>query len=220
VARRITYIGSVLIAVGLLGSEIFCGSRREWLWGLLCQLTLLAGFVVGTSSIMLLRRQDQRGLFGLIIAIFSIIWVIPFSSVGWHGIVSRVTAPDGTEMCVIETPGGETRQTGFYYRRPGQRWGWFYYEHEDSHWWFGRIRLSSDGTRAVLYRFVLPVAYFDIPTERFTIARWDRTLGPAQRWMPEDWRPEDALKLPGPPFSPMEFGAENDQPPDMKNVPP
>jgi hypothetical protein len=215
----VAYAGTALIVSGLAGFEIFFGSAQEWVSGRALQITLLGVLIAGFSSMILLVRRDGHGFVGLGAAAVAIAWVAVFFVSAPGGIVARATAPDGTEMCVIETPGGETRQTGFYYRRPGQRWGWFYYEHEDSRWWLGRIRVSPDSERAVLYRLFLPVAYFDIPAERFTIVRWGRTLGPAQRWMPEDWSPEDALDSVRSDIAPMEFGAPDDKPPDMKDIP-
>jgi hypothetical protein len=219
VIRALAYVGFALIVLGLLGFEIFFGSSKEWISERSLQLVLLGILVAGISSLILLIKRDWCGLLGLSAAAVAILWLPFFFTFGPHGIVSRITAPDGTQMCVIETPGGETRQTGFYYRRPGQRWGWFYYEHEDSHWWFGRIRLNGDGTQAILYRLFLPVARFDIPKERFTIIRWRRTLSPAQRWMPVAWKPEDALNSSGSSNSPMEVGAPDNQPPDRNGTP-
>jgi hypothetical protein len=215
----IGYAAAAVIVLGLVGFEVFFGSAQEWVSGRALQITLLGLLVAGVSSVILLARRDRHGFVGLAAAAFAIAWLVVFFIGVPGGIVARATAADGTEMCVIETPGGETRQTGFYYRRPGQRWGWFYYEHEDSRWWLGRIRVSPDSTRAVLYRLFLPVAYFDIPTERFTIVRWGRTLGPAQRWMPEGWSPEKALDSVSSDAAPREFGAPNEKEPDMKNVP-
>ena len=214
----VAYVGTALIVSGLAGFEIFFGSVQEWVSGRALQMMLLGVLIAVFSSVILLVRRDGHGFVGLGAAAAAITWVVVFFVSPPGGIVARATAPDGTEMYVIETPGGETRQTGFYYRRPGQRWGWFYYEHEDSRWWLGRIRVSSGGTRAVLYRLFLPVAYFDISTERFTIVRWNRTLGPAQRWMPEGWSPEKAVDSVSSDAAPMEFGAPDDKEPDMKTV--
>ncbi len=212
-ARKIVFAGIILVLVGLVGFEAFFGTRQEMLSVRSIELMFVGVLVVGISSCVLLIRRQRVGLVGLGVAAVAILWILVFFSAGSRGIVASITAPDGTEMCVIETPGGETHQTGFYYRRPGQRWGWFYYEHEDSHWWVGRIRLSPDSTRAVLYRLFLPVAYFDIPEETFTIVRWGRTLGPAQQWMPEGWTPEDALKYASSSGSPMESGAPDNKRP-------
>jgi len=212
--RKIVCGGIVTILVGLVGLEVFAGTRLEILTNYSFRLFLVGILVAVISSVVLLIRRQRAGIVVLGAAAVAILGIIVFFTAGGRDIVARLTAPDGTEMCVIETPGGESHQTGFYYRRPGQRWGWFYYEHEDSHWWVGRIHLSPEGTRAGLYRLFLPVAYFDIPTERFTIVRWGRTLGPAQRWMPEGWTPEDALKSVSSSGSPMEAGAPDNKPPE------
>lgn len=210
--RKILYAGTVLVLVGLVGFEVFVGTRQEVLSGRFLELMFAGLLGVGISSCVLLFRRARAGLVGLGVWAVALLWLILFFTAGGRGIVASVTAPDGTEMCVIQTPDGETHQTGFYYRLPGRRWGWFYYEHEDSYWWVGRIRLSPEGTRAVLYRLFLPVAYFDIPTESFTIARWGRTLSPAQRWMPEGWTPETALQLASSSEAPLEAGVPDHGP--------
>lgn len=210
--RKIICGGIVMILVGLVGLEVLAGTRLEILTNYSFLLILVGILVAVISFVVLLIRRERAGIVVFGAAAVAILGIIVFFTAGGRDIVARLTAPDGTEMCVIETPGGETHQTGFYYRRPGQRWGWFYYEHEDSHWWVGRIRLNPDNTRAVLYRWFLPVAYFDIPTERFTLVRWGRTLGPAQRWMPEGWTPENALTSASSSEGPMEAGAPDNKP--------
>lgn len=202
-----------MIIVGIIGAEVFWGTQHETLSENLFLVGLAGILTAGIASLVVVRRRKCVGIVGIAAATIAIVWVVISLTGGSHGIVARLTAPDGTEMCVIETPGGETHQTGFYYRRPGQRWGWFYYEHEDSHWWFGHIGMGSDSRHAVLYRVFLPVAYFEIPTESFTIVRSGRTLSPAQGWMPEGWKPEDALKLASSSASPVEVGAPDNNPP-------
>lgn len=99
-------------------------------------------------------------------------------------------------MCILQNFTGtwtEPYRVGFYYRRPGEPWGWFYYEHEDLRWWFGSIKLTTDRKRAEIRRFVSPVAHFDPEKEAFTIVRVNRTIVQAQRWMPQGWQPEDEL---------------------------
>ena len=139
---------------------------------------------------------------------------------GGDGIIARIKAPDGTEMCVIQTYNGnfaEPYTVGFYYHKPGKPWGWFYYEHEDTRWFSGKITLSENGKLAHVQSDNEEVAQFEIPTESFTIARWKRTLSPAQEWMPEGWKPEDALKpdvfKSQAPKSPMAVGAPSNNPP-------
>lgn len=202
-----------MLLIGLVGFEFFSGTRHAMLSVYFLPLALVGILTALISSLVLLIRRQRAGIVGLGAVAGAILGIIVFFTAGDWGIVASLTAPDGTEMCVIETPGGEPYQTDFYYRRPGQRWGSFYYEHEDSHWWIGRIRLSPDGARAVLYKWFLPVAYFDILEERFTIVRRGRTLGPAQQWMPEGWTPEDALKDASSSGSPMESGAPDNKRP-------
>jgi hypothetical protein len=219
VNQTVVYSGVALILVGLTGLEVFAGSARESLSMMFGSIMLSAGVVTAFFSLTLSSERCRIGFVGIGLPLFAVAWLVVSFTVGGRGIVALAVAPDGTEMCVIETPGGETHQTGFYYRRPGQPWGWFYYEHEDSHWWAGRIRVSDDGKRAVVYRSFLPVAYFDLPTERFTIVRWNRALAPAQRWMPKDWRPEHAAKFARRDFSLMDIGVPDDRWRDTADIP-
>jgi hypothetical protein len=129
---------------------------------------------------------------------------------GGTGVIARVKSSNGVEMSVVQKYNEffEPYETGFYYRKPGKPWGWFYYDHEDTRWSFARIKLSDYGNLAHVYRGFEEVARFEIPTESFTLLRWKRTLSPAQEWMPEGWKPEDALSDNGA-KSPMQVGAPN-----------
>ena len=213
-ARKIAYVVSaILLILGIVGQEFFAGTRYGDRTGVFSWFVLLGIPAAGIASLSVLRQQQKAGIAGLLLSAAGLTWLV-FAMVGCPGgIVAQTTAPDGTRMCVIETPGGESHQTGFYYQRPGKPWGWFYYEHEDSHWWFGRIHLTNNGSHAVIYRVALPVAEFDIPTESFTILRWSRTITSAQGWMPETWKPEEALKSKADPESPMQVGAPTNTPP-------
>src|SRR5687767_7927041 len=118
VLRLITYAGVAATILGLIGIEIFAGSASEARSGQFWQLAMLGVVGTGLSSVALLVMRDRRGLLGLSPIALLMIWLVTSFTAGGHGIIARTTAADGTEMCVIETPGGETRQTGFYYRRP------------------------------------------------------------------------------------------------------
>src|ERR1041385_5352951 len=77
----------------------------------------------------------------LLAVIAAITWVVHhiwgFSSSGASRVLTRAVAPDGTELCVIQTANpdwAEPFTTSVYYRKPGQTWGWLYYDHQDIYW--------------------------------------------------------------------------------------
>ncbi|MCC7300648.1 MAG: hypothetical protein IT583_06180 [Verrucomicrobia bacterium] len=113
-------------------------------------------------------------------------------------IIARAIAPDGTDLCVTHKSNhtGEPYTVNFYFKRPGNPWGWFYYEHEDTRWFRGSIKLNAQGTTAFIKRGWRTVAIFDLTTDSFTIKRWNRTIQGAQNWMPTDWTPEQEIKNP------------------------
>ena len=117
---------------------------------------------------------------------------------GKNVIIARTVAPDGTDMCVVHKSNYsmEPYTIGFYFKHPGQPWGWFYYEHEDTRWFRGSIELNAEGTTALIKRGWKTVATFDLTTDSFTIKRWNRTIQGAENWMPADWTPEQELKKP------------------------
>src|SRR5215204_367868 len=144
-------------------------------------------------SILNMSRGWRRALAVLAAAAIGASWVVMSFAPGGDRIIARASAADGTEMCIIQRFTGEWAEpyrVSSYYRREGGEWGWFYYEHEDTRWWFGSLRLTGDGKRVEVRRFVTPVAYFDLEKEAFTIVRRDRTLKGPQRWMPPGWQPE------------------------------
>lgn len=136
---------------------------------------------------------------GIILGVFlylAFLFCRSFTS-GGDGIVTRAVTQNGTEMCVIQKYTGnfaEPYRVGFYYRCPGKRWGWFYYDHEDIRWLSGDIKLSDNDTVAHIFCESKEVARFNISTESFTRLRQNSTASPAQKWMPLDWKPEDAFK--------------------------
>ncbi|MEJ0088629.1 MAG: hypothetical protein WDM80_02600 [Limisphaerales bacterium] len=172
---------------------------------------------------MMIKKLRIKSFLVLIIILLSIgfyFFIVRGFLPGGDGIIARINAPDGTEMCVIQTYNGITGEpytVGFYYHKPGKPWGWFYYEHEDTRWFSGKITLNENGKLAHILCENEEVAKFEIPTESFTISRWKRTVSPAQEWMPEGWKPEDALKpdvlKSQTPKSPMAIGATSNNPP-------
>jgi hypothetical protein len=138
---------------------------------------------------------------------------------GGSGIIARATALDGTEMCIVQKYNAlpEPYTVSFYYRRPGQHWGWFYYDHQDNRWESAAIKLIEGEKIAVVLRGTKEVARFDIASESFRILGSNRALSPAQEWMPDGWKPEDVLPASrNVAKSPMEVGAPNNSPPSYQ----
>jgi len=182
----------------IVGSMLLCMAGFELFDG--CWLFLPGAVIciVGLSviSLVMIRHRWRMAMLGLSAAAVGAFWIVMAFAPGGDRIIGRTKAPDGTEMCMVQKFSGhwaEPYRVSFYYRRPGQDWGWFYYEHEDTRWWFGTIRLSADGKQAEIRRCVSPVAYFHLPNEAFTIVRWNRTIEGAQHRMPPGWEPEDEL---------------------------
>ena len=77
---------------------------------------------------------------GIIAAMIALVMAVAAALFLWHidgpRIVARATATDGTEFCVVQKCNWnlEFFTTTCYYRKPGGRWGWFYYDHEDWYW--------------------------------------------------------------------------------------
>jgi hypothetical protein len=172
--RVVIRSGAVFLFVGI--SEYYAGTQTGHIWLVLLLLVCAAVISIGLLSLRYLRRKQPIGFVALGVTLLGGCWLVLSFAPGGSRIIARTTAPDGTDMCLIQSWDGEPYRVSFCYRRPGQQWGWFYYEHEDTRWWLGSISLSADGKRAEIRRFVSPVAYFDIPNESFTIVRWSRTL--------------------------------------------
>jgi hypothetical protein len=88
-------------------------------------------------------------------------------------IVASAIAPDGTELRVVQTCNWspEPFTTAVYYRRPGGRWGWFYYDHQDDYWGSGHTELNAREQRIRIYRGERLTATFDYISERFVLLR-------------------------------------------------
>jgi hypothetical protein len=107
-------------------------------------------------------------------------------------VVARAVAPDGTEFCVVQTCNWDLEffTTSCYYRKPGGKWGWFYYDHEDWYWGHGRAEVDSAAKRISIYRDRRVTVTFDWESERFRLLRTDfpqREFTGAQEWMPTGW---------------------------------
>lgn len=201
-AMRLLYIalGTLTLLLWVL-LEVISGTVKDVVAGSCALLSIVAGlaFVAMTLYWMALRRRLPP-LVGLVVGILGLLLVLHALLPGGEGVVDRRLTANGTEMVATQSYDGEPYRVHFYFRRPGGKWGWFYYEHEDTRWIRGlsHIRLSADQQQATLCRLFLPVATFDLQKETFTIRRWNRTM-PVQSTRPEDWSPEAAYEKPDPP---------------------
>src|SRR6266436_5198961 len=170
----VTKVGSVALPLCVLGFEFLDNTRFDKMFGIAG-----LGVVGGIGALFLLSlccvaRKTRVALLGFGVSAVALVWLVASFAPGGDRIISRVTAAGGTEICVVQrytSLWSEPYEVRFYYRRPGQAWGWFYFDHQDTRWWMGKISLSRDGRRATIRRVLLPVAYFDIPAEAFTIVR-------------------------------------------------
>ena len=107
-------------------------------------------------------------------------------------IVARAVTDDGTEFCVVQRCNWDLEffTTSCYYRKPGGRWGWFYYDHEDWYWGRGHAEVDEALKRISIFRNGRTTATFDWESERFELRRGDfswRVMKGAQEWMSPEW---------------------------------
>lgn len=109
-----------------------------------------------------------------------VVTLLVLSGIGlclWHickpRIVSRSVALDGTEMCVIQQFNwrAEPFTASFVYRKPGQQWGSFYYDHQDGDWGRAPARLDAEKHVLTIYRGGLPTVIFDWQNEVYSLYR-------------------------------------------------
>lgn len=110
-------------------------------------------------------------------------------------VVGRATAPDGTEMCVVQefNWGAEPFTTSFVYRKPGGPWGRFYYDHQDDYWAGSRVALDTNAQQAVFFRNGSPAVTFQWAKESYTLHRRNQTMTNAQWRMPDSWSPRQSV---------------------------
>ena len=103
---------------------------------------------------------------------------------GGPRVVIHAVSPGGVEMCIIQrfSWGPDLFTTSFWYHKPGQPWGWFYYDHEDWLWTRAKASVDMEQTTAVFYRDGKPAVTFDWAAEQYTLHRINRTLTGAQSW--------------------------------------
>src|SRR5207237_5316103 len=98
-------------------------------------------------------------------------------------------ATTANEMCIVQQCNwsAEPFTTSFVYRKPGSRWGWFYFDHQDLYWDHSRASIDTNLGVAVFYRGNSPAVTFVWGTEIYTMHRWSRTLTGAQELLPAGW---------------------------------
>lgn len=104
-------------------------------------------------------------------------------------VVVRAIASDGTEFCIVQKCNWDLEffTTSCYYRKPGGRWGWFYYDHEDWYWRRGQAEVDEEMKRISIFRDGRATVTFDWESEVFHLLRMHRTIKGAQGWMPSGW---------------------------------
>jgi hypothetical protein len=115
------------------------------------------------------------------------LWGVWLRSISHPRVVASAVAPDGTELRVIQVCNwsAEPFTTSVYYRKPGGKWGWFYYDHEDGYWNSGRAEVDAAAKRINIWRGRAITATFEWETETFELRRGDvphRTMTGAQEW--------------------------------------
>lgn len=74
--------------------------------------------------------------------------------------------PNGVEIMIKQsfTWSGDLFNTSFHYRRPGAKWVWRYYSHEDGYWGHGRVEIDERSQVATVYRGGKPTIEFNYDT--------------------------------------------------------
>jgi hypothetical protein len=195
-AGKLITRGTLIVCALIFYVELFSGTKFDVsaAWFL---VIAIAAFGLSFVSIVALAQKRRIGLVGLAASAIAMSWSVLSFGPGGDRIISQINAADGTEMCLLHQHNAnwaEPYSISFCYRKPGQAWKKMYYDHQDLRWWFGEITVDESGKRAVVRRFILPVAYFDIATEQFTIARREQTYSGDSAAMPPTWTPEEEIR--------------------------
>lgn len=148
-----------------------------------------------TLRSMIPRWRQEWTETGLVVALLVLIAAVGVLVLHVNGprTVAEAVAPDGTEMRLVQRCNwsGEPFTTGFYFRRPGENWGWFYYDHQDNYWSrrSSRVTLDTNAGIALFYRDGVPAVTYDWKRERFILHRWRRVTVGAQAWLRPDQVP-------------------------------
>lgn len=129
----------------------------------------------------------------LFVILLGILWAFLYGPFGRPRIVARAVTPDGTELCVVQESNHDICEpfyTSVVYRKPGGRWGWFYYDHQDIYWRRGEVLINPDAKRISVYRNGTLVVTFDWQTEifrKYADKCIVRMFTNAQVWLPANW---------------------------------
>jgi hypothetical protein len=148
----------------------------------------------GMSAFFVMWFRNKTILVASSLTILIVIAVLMVVHIGSPRIVASAVAPDGTEFCIVQRCNwsAEPFTTSCYYRKPGGRWGWFYYDHEDWYWDKGHVEVDLAAKRIGVYRRGLVTVTFDWESETFQLLRPDfphRKQVGTGTFMPEGWSP-------------------------------
>src|SRR5262245_20120607 len=94
----------------------------------------------------------KRLLFiGSIVALFLILIVVAIWHVASVRVVGYAKNQGGIELCIVQEP-GDFLQTSVFIRQPGGRWGWFYYDHEDTYWRKAKVEIDESTQQMTIFR--------------------------------------------------------------------
>lgn len=95
-------------------------------------------------------------------------------------IVLHWVAPDGTVLVVYQefSDLSEPFETSIFTRKPGQPWGWFYYDHQDLVWAAPRVDENAPDGTVSLWRSGMPVARYDWKRDQLTHFARQTTVEP------------------------------------------
>jgi hypothetical protein len=111
-------------------------------------------------------------------------------------VVARADVPSSVEFRVVQKCnwGGEPFTTSCYFRKPGGKWGWFYYDHEDNYWGSGTAQVDPVAKRISILREGKVTVTFDWETEvyqRIENGKMKHETTGAQSWMASGWEPPE-----------------------------
>ena len=121
-------------------------------------------------------------------------WLVFFA---WHINGTRIIAdeilPDGTRFIVTQRCNwsAEPFTTACYYQKPGQPWGWYYYDHQDLYWNHAPTKVDPEAKQLSILRNDKTTVTFHWETEICTLWRFSppRLIVGPQSWKPAGWRP-------------------------------
>lgn len=103
---------------------------------------------------------------GFAVVVILILLVLHVAS---ERVVAEATTPDGGTFLVLQgfAAGDFFNTRCLFQRRPGARWQWFYYNHEDWYWRRGRTEVDAEAKQIRVYRGGALTAQFDWETGNY-----------------------------------------------------